>query len=350
MPKRTPRLAVTVVAAVTTVLLAPGPSRACHGGSCRSGAVARAILWGAYIEGPATYGSRYGNVPWDLGTWRLFESHARKKVSIVHWGIRPPWEASFDYHLAEHEKIAAAGALEVLDMSSGSVPLREVADGRYDREISEWARQARTFSEAFFLRWDWEMNANWFPWGAQSNANSPALYVRAWRHVHDLVRRAGARNVTWVWCPNATFSGDTPLAPLYPGDRYVDWTCLDGYNKGGSLRESFTELFAASYDALLQIAPSKPIMIGETGTVEDGGRKAGWIRDALAALPGRFPQVKAFLWFNWKITERRSTWRWQIESSRSARSAFARAIASPYFAPGGRTLTRPPRLTPIEPQ
>src|SRR5258707_7843189 len=55
------------------------------------------VYWGAYISGstyginPAT-GLAYGNPPWDMTPWDLFEAHAGKKVSIFHWGS--PWYAS----------------------------------------------------------------------------------------------------------------------------------------------------------------------------------------------------------------------------------------------------------------
>src|SRR5690349_24021953 len=44
---------------------------------------------------------------------------------------------------------------------------------------------------------DWQMNGDWqFPWSAQLNGNTPADYIAAWRHVHDLFAQAGATNVT----------------------------------------------------------------------------------------------------------------------------------------------------------
>jgi hypothetical protein len=351
----TMRVILGVVGALLLVLLG---SAACDGRPGSSAAELKpapgsksprhSILWGAYMEGDTTYGAPHGNAPWDTQTWQAFEAHAGKKVSIVHWGVGRFWEASFDSQIRQHRKILAAGAIELLDVNSGEVPLRDVAAGAYDDAILAWATQARAFGRAFFLRWDWEMNGSWFPWGTMPGKDTTAAeYVSAWRHIHDLFAQARATNVTWVWCPNAEFRGSVPLAALYPGDRYVDWTCLDGYNKGGSESASFSRIFGPSYRALLRIAPTKPIMIGETASVEDDGRKAAWIADALASLPTRFPRVKAFAWFNWHISEDSTMWQWQIESSPEAQAAFARAIASPYFAPGGRV--RPPRLAPITP-
>ena len=307
------------------------------------------IYWGAYMDGNDTYGASYGDAPWDANTWHTFESHAGKNPSIVHWGVPAPWSSSFNTQLAAHQAVVANGALSLLSMSSGSVPLADIASGKYDSSITTWAQQAKAFGHPFFLRWDWEMNGRWFGWGTtSSNANTPASYVSAWRHMHDLFTQAGATNVTWVWCPNTVFSGATPLSQLYPGDAYVDWTCLDGYNKGGSNWTSFSNIFGASYDQLMQLAPGKPVMIGETASAEDGGSKATWIQDALAALPSRFPQIRALVWFNWRITESGTTYSWPIESSASATSAFASGIGSSYFQAGG-ALGGLPLLAPIKP-
>jgi mannan endo-1,4-beta-mannosidase len=307
------------------------------------------IYWGAYMEGPSTYGSSHQDAPWDVGTWEEFQQAARKRVSIIHWGVPPPWEASFDRQLSQHRKILRGGALELLDVNSGSIPLSEIADGKYDSWILDWARQARAFGHPLFLRWDWEMNGRWFHWATMpGQATTADDYVRAWRHMHDLFMSVGARNVSWVWCPNVAFAGSTPFASVYPGAAYVDWTCLDGYNKGGRYSISFAHLFRPSYRALLRLAPNKPMMIGETASVDDSGRKPAWITAALAALPRTFPRIKAFLWFNWNISEDGTTWAWQIESSPAAAAAFARGIASPYFASGSRSRL-PKRMTAISP-
>jgi hypothetical protein len=126
----------------------------------------------------------------------------------------------------------------------------------------------------------------------------------------------------------------TPYGRLYPGRRYVDWTCLDGFNFSGT--DSFSRLFRSSYLKLLDLAPKKPVMIGQTGSVEGGIGKAAWITDALSTqLPARFRRVKAFLWFNWRIYQEDRWLDWPIESSNSAQTAFRDAIASPYYLAGG---------------
>ena len=60
-------------------------------------------------------------------------------------------------------------------------------------------------------------------------------------------------------------SPSTPFKDVYPGDAYVDWVALDGYN-WGALRigwQTFSQVFGDSYNALVALT-SKPIMICES--------------------------------------------------------------------------------------
>jgi hypothetical protein len=324
---------------------------------------AGSIYWGAYISGE-TYGPDRGNAPWDSQTWDLFESHAGRKVSILHWGqpwywaVQPGYPDIGDGHYqrffaGDLEKVRQRGAIPLLDWGSykagnqssvGAQPvfaLANIIDGKFDSYIRRWATEAGDWRHPFFLRFDWEMNGDWFPWSERQNGNSPGQYVQAWRHVHDIFTAAGATNVSWVWCPNiasAVTGTSIPVAELYPGDAYVDWTCLDVYNKypsSLSLRELLLGQDAGvtwledTYQQILTLAPGKPMMIGETASLEYSALKAGWISDALLTqLPDNFPAVKAVLWFNWN-SEPGSDF--VIESSAAAQAAFARGINSGYY-------------------
>jgi beta-mannanase len=232
----------------------------------------------------------------------------------------------------------------VLSWSSQSIPssleepdfqLSDVIEGRYDSYISEFATAAKNWGHPFFLRFDWEMNGSWFPWAEGVNGNRSGEFVTAWRHVHDIFTAVGASNVSWVWCPfvdpGHSLQG---LASLYPGDAYVDWTGLDGYNWGtnpASPRgwKSFGQLFDASYRQITErIAPSKPLMIGEMGSSEDGGSKGAWIKEALADVPAEYPDIRALLWFD-KFDDNMD---WPIETSTAATAAFAEGVQRSAYA------------------
>jgi beta-mannanase len=182
------------------------------------------------------------------------------------------------------------------------------------------------------------MNGNWFPWSETTNGNGRRQFVAAWRHVHDIFSAVGASNVSWVWCPFVDPAGSmTDLASLYPGDGYVDWTGLDGYNWGTNPAaprgwRSFDQLFRDTYDEIVEgIAPAKPMMLAEVGSSEHGGSKAEWIRDALARVPAEYQQVRAFLWFD-KFDDNMD---WPIETSADATQAFAEQIQQPVYVGAG---------------
>ncbi len=147
-------------------------------------------------------------------------------------------------------------------------------EGHHDAYIREFAEAAKAWGHPFFLRFNWEMNGNWFRWSEGVNGNQAGEYVAAWRHVHDIFTQVGATNATWVWCPNVDPESKLhDLASLYPGDEYVDWTGLDGYNWGTNPARpdrwrSFDDLFKSTYDRITEtIAPGKPLIISEVGSL-----------------------------------------------------------------------------------
>jgi hypothetical protein len=83
------------------------------------------------------------------------------------------------------------------------------------------------------------------------------------------------------------------------------------------------------------VAPNKPIMIGETASLEagDGGaKKAAWLTDAFGSqLPQNLPRIKAVVLFNWDDNDP-ALGSLPIESSPQSIQAFKSAIASPYYA------------------
>jgi Glycosyl hydrolase family 26/Fibronectin type III domain len=321
-------------------------------GACASGSDSR-IYWGAWIEGKQTYSYLYGgtwaNAPWSSQTWTKYTQNVGKAPSIIHWGAGTFWDHPFSNWTGTLNLVQNAGALNLIDMDTGSVSLASIANGSEDSAITTWAQQAKAYGHPFFLRLNWEMNGGWFPWGTTtSTQNTPADYVAAWRHIHDIFAGQGATNATWVWCPNVEGGNSVPLSELYPGDAYVDWTCLDGYNMGGS-SQSFSSIYSQSYSDLLKLAPTKPMMIGEVASLEYGaGTKATWISNMLSELPTSFPQIKAMVWFNWR-NYHNGTWESnEVESSASSQTAFATGIASPYYA-AASSYAMPAALSKIQP-
>jgi beta-mannanase len=154
------------------------------------------------------------------------------------------------------------------------------------------------------------------------------LYVDAYRHIHDLFVAAGATNVVWAWCPNVTDSDGTNAATLsyYPGDDYVDWTGVDGYNWGGGEWQSFHDVFKDIYPLLA--GKKKPILIGEMASSETTGNKAAWINAMIPSLKNDYPLIKGVIWFD--VNKERD---WRISSSAATESAFRALAGDPFFNP-----------------
>ena len=269
-----------------------------------------------------------------------FETNAGKPVSIVMW--YQGWgmtDSSQNFQPGWMEGVRKHGAIPLVTwepwlytqgVNQPAYSLQSIIDGAHDAYITQWAQASQSWGYPYFLRFAHEMNGNWNSWSERVNNNRPGQYVLAWRHIHDLFIAHGATNVSWVWSPNVLYSSSAPLKGLYPGDAYVDWVAMDGYNWGtvsGHQWQTFTQVFQQTYTALLAIT-SKPLMIAETASTEQAGNKAAWIIDGFTKqLPQTFPKVKAVVWFN----ENKET-DWRIESSPSAQAAFADAISSNVYA------------------
>ncbi|MBS1885089.1 MAG: hypothetical protein JSS97_19245 [Actinobacteria bacterium] len=302
------------------------------------------VYWGAWIGNQLT-GTE---APWDMRAVDDFEAEVGKAPSLIEFSS--PFAdcsstpcAEYPFPFTPFEDIRGRGAIPFFSWSSQSLPsstvepeyeLSDIADGSHDAYIRKFAEAAASWGHPFFLRFDWEMNGSWFPWGAGVNGNTAAAYVAAWRHVHQVFTEVGATNATWVWCPYVKPESKLAhLASFYPGDEYVDWTCLDGYNWGPSAQpqrtwESFSELFGASYRQITEaIAPGKPMLVGETASSENGGSKPEWITQAFAALPTEFPRIQGLIWFD----KNDDGMDWPLESSAAATAAFAQGVADPRY-------------------
>jgi len=305
------------------------------------------IYWGAWIGNQLT-GSQ---PPWDMSAATKLETMVGKKLSILNFSSPfancPTSGGSCSYYnfpVNEMNSIRSHGSIPFFSWASQSIPssvnepnfqLSDVIAGTYDSYIEKWATAARNWGHPFYLRFNWEMNGRWFPWSEGVNGNKSGEFVTAWRHVHDIFTRVGATNVNWVWCPNVDPDNIfLNLQSQYPGDQYVDWTGLDGYNWGTNPAKpdrwrSFDSLYRSTYDRIVNtIAPSKPMMLSEIGSTEYGGSKAAWITDMLAKIPSEYPKIRGLLWFE-KFD---SGMDWPLETSTSATSAFAAGIQNPVYA------------------
>jgi hypothetical protein len=258
-------------------------------------------------------------------------------LSYKRFDVKPFYEPELD-------QIAKRGALPMVswepwDSSGKPAKLWAIGRGRYDGYLRRSAEQAKAWGKPIMLRFAQEMNGSWAPWEQGHAGSTPRSFILAWRHVVTVFRQVGADNVIFVWCPNVN-TGHLQFMQYYPGNSWVDWVGLDGFNWGGSIGwRSFSEIFAGSYEVLAR-ETSKPIVIAETGSGQTGGDKAAWVRSALFHELQNFSRVRAVVWYN--AVDRAD---FRINSSHSALQAFRQGLALPAYS-GGRKqiLTTPARL------
>ena len=219
----------------------------------------------------------------------------------------------------------AAGRIPLVNWEPHNIDFNKIVDGSLDATIKARARGSKALGKKFFLDFSAEMNGD----EAWDGNNAP-LYIAAYRHIHDIFVAEGATNVVWAWCPNVTdiHGGNKNTMDYYPGDAYVDWTGVDGYNWGTNNGgwQSFQQVFEKIYPLLA--ARKKPIMIGEMSSAQVGGDKAKWIDAIVPTLRTNFPLVKCLIWFD--INKERD---WRISSSPESEAAFIRMAKNPYFNP-----------------
>ena len=257
-----------------------------------------------------------------------------EKPAIVMWYKGWSDDKQDQFNAEEMNAVRKRGATPLITWEPWAGPddesgfaLETIINGDHDAFVRTWAEAAARWGKPFYLRFAHEMNGDWYPWSPHVNGNSSEDYITAWRHVVDIFRDAGADNVLWVWSPNVIYpKAGISYQEVYPGDDYVDWLGLDGYNWGGDDWTSFRDLFSDSYDAVTQLS-QKPLMIAETASAEAGGDKAAWITQGfLEDVPERFPRVRAIVWFN-----RDKETDWRVESSEASLEAFRKVAASPLY-------------------
>ena len=276
-------------------------------------------LFGAYVQGESHTPAR------QIAAVEQRERDIGRRLAINHHFY--PWEQEFP--TVREDDDLRAGRIPLISWNGKTLSLA-IGLGQHDDLIRTRARAVKALGEKVMIRWMWEMD------GRQKARNSrhPALYVAAWRRIHDVFAAEGATNVQWVWCPNATAfrAEDDRNAPAYyPGDEYVDWICADGYNwapgRTGDKWRSFASIYKDFYE--WGIARGKPLMVGEYGAQERApGEKAQWITEAREALKTEFPAIKAVVYF-----DANKEFDWRVTSSPETLAAFRAMANDPWFTP-----------------
>lgn len=227
------------------------------------------------------------------------------------------------------------GTIPIITWEPWGRSLDSINAGTYDTEIREYAQGAKSVSGTILLRPMHEMNGNWYPWGVGTPGNTPAKYQAAFKRIVTLFRQEGAGNVKFVWSPNHNGppSWDASTIPsFYPGDAYVDYIGLSGFNFGTVRSDTEWRSFETIYNSALWTAgrvSSKPIIICEMASGESGGNKAAWIRDTFKVIEKDFPKIHGVVWFN--VSDANEL---DVGSSTASLNAFKAATESPHVRMG----------------
>lgn len=241
---------------------------------------ASASYLGVYAEGvPASYAevSAFTNA-----------TGARPDVVMYYSGWFVPFPGAFATRVAKN------GAVPLVQMDPDQISPAEIASGRYDGYLSSYAEAVRAYGHPVIVGFGHEMNGNWSSWGYRHTP--PKAFVAAWRHIVNIFRALGARNVTWLWTVNIindSRSGKVDgLSQWWPGNSYVTWVGIDGYYLKPSWQ--FAPLFGPTITAVRALT-GDPILIAETGAVPAADQPAK-IADLFAGI--RSYGLLGFVWFN----------------------------------------------------
>jgi hypothetical protein len=219
------------------------------------------------------------------------------------------------------------GSLPLIAWEPTKTPLTSISSGRYDAHLRKWADDLRDLRVPVAISFAHEMNGDWYSWG--SGKNTPAQYVAAYRHVHDVFQKNGATNVIWIWSPNVLTKKSPELKPYWVGAAYADWIGPVGYYEwsGG---HTFSEVFGTTMKQIRTFT-DRPFLLPETG-VPAGPHKPAQIADLYHAIARR-PDILGAVWF--QLDKERD---WRINSDPASLKAFSKAVSGPAFGFDPRAL------------
>ncbi|GET41392.1 glycoside hydrolase family 26 protein [Microseira wollei] len=269
-------------------------------------------------------GIYYGNQGWNMPQVQALESWQGKKHAVVN--LFTDWKNNsqtignlFNQQLGNIWNNKNVPLVTWEPFTGTATPLDievRIANGEYDAYINTWADKMKTFlsgadtvygtadDRRAYLRLAHEMNGNWYPWSAAVGNNSPTDYINMWQHVKGIFDGKGmeATRLQWVWSVNHSDVGGFSAEQFYPGDAYVDWIAVDGYNWGTSQNWSSWNTPQQIYGGMidrLRILTDNPLAITEFASTTAGGGVTGksqWITDAFNYFAGQ--NVKMAVWFN----------------------------------------------------
>ncbi|MFD7232338.1 glycoside hydrolase family 26 protein [Streptomyces sp. NPDC059881] len=263
------------------------------------------------------FGAALEKAPTDMAPVERFTALTGKQPNLIEYyaafgdgfnakGVRNAWQS---------------GALTIMSWEPFDVPLADIAGGKSDAYLKQYAAAVRKLNLPLAISFADEMNGHWEKWGTKHVES--ADYVKAWKHVHDVFTEAGASNVIWTWTPNIVNPvKNVDLADYYPGDAYVDWVGMVGYFTAAE-DNAFDSVFGPTIEKIRTLT-KKPMVVVETAAAP-GERRRADIRNLFAGIEGD-DDIVGFVWFDYR---KRADWR--LSASPLALAEFKRLVANDLF-------------------
>ncbi len=261
--------------------------------------------------------------------WGAYVGHNRTNFSSFEnlVGIRPDiyavfsgWYENFPVDLAVHLK--NNGQTLVIFWEQYDITLDQIVSGESDDYIKQYANNAKLYGGQIILAPLHEMNGEWSPWSGVAQGNTPEKTKLAFQHIRNVFMENQMQNVKWAWVVNNRSEPNTEenkIENYYPGDNYVDFVGVDGFNFGEPDEPwlSYTDLFSNALTRLEKY--NKPIYIFSMASAQ-GSQKPEWIRDALSKIKSD-PRVKGFIWFNENKEKN-----WLVNSDQASLEVFRESL------------------------
>lgn len=249
-----------------------------------------------------------------------FIRKAGKDVAVVYFGQN--WFDGIKFPAVQAQQVYSTGAMPFISLLPRSsyrqykidsvFSFDKILDGDFDKELIQWALDAKNSGIPMMLDFAPEMNGNWFPWSGVYNFydgnihTAGKMYRDTYRHIVDIFRKAGAHNITWAFHPNGgsfNLAEWNNMKEYYPGDDYVDWigVSIYGSQRIGDRWLEIIDTFDEIYDNMAEISKKKPLAIFEFGVTEDKerGDKSQWIEDVFNFVQSsKYSRIKLISYWN----------------------------------------------------
>lgn len=302
---------------------------------------------------PPDYGIYNGAFP-DMGSTEDSVTFARLKAFENLTGKKPAWVYFSDnwfsgirFPVQKAEIISDFGSVPFIrlmprkDFNENNADpfysLKKIADGNFDRELTEYANDVKKFGEPVMIEFGTEMNGDWFPWsGVYSNGN-PGIFKNAYIRIIEIFRKQKAENVTWVFHVNYDSSPKekwNTMADYYPGDEYIDWIGMSIYGAQHPNDEwvNISGIFETAYKELAAVSLNKPLAVFEFGVIENK-LKPEWIKEFFSIIKDRkFSRIKGISYWhsNWDNQDGSYSFM-RIDSSPESLEAYKVNISDNFF-------------------